>query len=172
MTTPPFQSAGEDAVVDSLLALSRVFVGLAARSLAGLDEDVTLRQIRTLVVLVSKGPQRIIDLAQELQVTSSTATRMCNRLERKDLVARRERPEDRRAAWVVLTPAGRDLVGDVTRRRREAIAALIAELSLTRPLAFAAVLDAVVEAAGEPTDAQWWHRWETATAINPGHAHT
>jgi DNA-binding MarR family transcriptional regulator len=170
VTTPPILSAGEDAVVDSLLALSRVFVGLAARSLGGRDEDVTLAQFRALVVLVSKGPQRIVDLAQELRVTSSTATRMCNRLQRKDLVARRERAQDRRAAWVVLTPAGRDLVGDVTRRRREAIAELIAELSLTRPLAFAAVLDAVVETAGEPTDAQWWQRWETAAAPDPGHA--
>lgn len=151
-------------MIDSLLALSRVFVGHAARSLAGLDDDVTLQQIRTLVVLVSKGPQRIIDLAHELQVTSSTATRMCNRLERKDLVRRHERPQDRRAAWVGLTPAGRDLVGHVTRRRRAAIAALVAQLSMTRPLAFAAVLDAVVEAAEEPSDAQWWQRWETAAA--------
>jgi DNA-binding MarR family transcriptional regulator len=157
--------------VDSLLALSRVFVGLAARSLAGLDEDVTLSQFRTLVVLVARGPQRIVDLAQELEVTSSTATRMCNRLVRKDLVARQERPEDRRAAWVVLTPAGRDLVGDVTRRRRAAIAQLIAELSMTRPLAFAAVLDAVVETAGELTDAEWWQRWETAVAADPDPDH-
>jgi DNA-binding MarR family transcriptional regulator len=152
-------SAGEDEVVGALLALSRVFVGLAARSLADLDEDVTLPQFRALVVLVSRGPQRIVDLAEELAVTSSTATRMCNRLVRKGLVARQERADDRRAAWVTLTSAGRDLVGAVTRRRRDAIAALVGDLSMTRPLAFASVLNALVETAGELSDAEWQRRW-------------
>jgi DNA-binding MarR family transcriptional regulator len=154
-------TASEDEVVGALLSLSRAFVGLAARSLADLDEDVTLPQYRTLVVLVSRGPQRIVDLAQELTVTSSTATRMCNRLVRKGLVARQERPDDRRAAWVTLTAAGRDLVGAVMRRRRESLAGLVGELAMTRPLAFAATLNALVEAAGEIPDAQWWQRWET-----------
>lgn len=149
-------------MVGALLALSRVFVGLAARSLADLDEDVTLAQYRTLVVLVSRGPQRITDLAQELAVTSSTATRMCNRLVRKGLAARQARADDRRAAWVTPTPAGRDLVGQVMRSRRTALAELVADVSLTRPLAFAAVANALVEAAGEQSEAQWWQRWEQA----------
>jgi DNA-binding PadR family transcriptional regulator len=134
-------------VVGALLALSRAFVAETARTLSGLDEDVTLPQFRTLVVLT---------------VTSSTAVRMCNRLVRKGLVAREERPEDRRAAWITLTATGRDLVGDVMRRRRERIIELIAELSLTRPLAFASVLNALVEAAGEVPDAQWWQQWRDA----------
>ncbi|XVU23002.1 MarR family transcriptional regulator [Actinoplanes sp. CA-054009] len=75
----PTLSPGEDEVVGALLALSRAFVAEIARSLSGLDEDVTLPQFRTLVVLVSQGPQRIVDLANELTVTSSTAVRMCCR---------------------------------------------------------------------------------------------
>jgi DNA-binding MarR family transcriptional regulator len=163
-------SPGEGEVVGALLALSRAFVAQTARSLAGLDEDVTLPQFRTLVVLVSRGPQRVVDLAEELSVTSSTAVRMCNRLVRKGLVAREERPDDRRAAWITLTAAGRALVGEVMRRRREALADVIAELTLTRPLAFASVLNALVEAVGEVPDPQWWQQWqeaEVATA-NPG----
>jgi DNA-binding MarR family transcriptional regulator len=162
VTSPTPLSPAEDEVAGALLALSRVFLGLAARSLGGLDEEVTLPQFRTLVVLVSRGPQRIVDLAKELDVTSSTAVRMCNRLERKNLVTRQERDEDRRAAWVVLTPAGRDLIGQAMRARREAIAATVAELCLSRPLAFAAVVNAFVEAAGDEPDPQWWARWEAA----------
>ncbi|GAB1692865.1 MarR family winged helix-turn-helix transcriptional regulator [Krasilnikovia sp. M28-CT-15] len=161
-------SASEDDVVGALLALSRVFVGLAARSLADLGEDVTLAQYRTLVVLVTRGPQRVVDLADELTVTSSTATRMCNRLVRKGLVARQERPDDRRAVWVTLTAAGRDLVGEVMNHRRERIAALVSDLSLTRPLAFAAVLNALVEAAGEASDAEWRQRWAHAAEDESG----
>jgi hypothetical protein len=65
-------SPDEDEVVGALLALSRVFVAETARSLSGLDEDVTLPQFRTLVVLVSRGPQRVADLAQELAVTRTS----------------------------------------------------------------------------------------------------
>jgi DNA-binding MarR family transcriptional regulator len=155
-------SPGEAEVVGALLALSRAFVAQTARSLGGLDEDVTLPQFRTLVVLVSRGPQRVVDLAQELTVTSSTAVRMCNRLVRKGLVAREERPEDRRAAWITLTAGGRELVGEVMRRRQEALGEVIAELSLTRPLAFASVLNALVEAVGEVPDTQWWRQWQEA----------
>jgi DNA-binding MarR family transcriptional regulator len=159
MTSRTPLSPVEDEVVGALLALSRVFVAETARSLSRLDEEVTLPQFRTLVVLVSRGPQRVIDLAQELAVTSSTAVRMCNRLVRKGLVVRQERPEDRRVAWITLTPAGLDLVGEATRYRRDLIADLIAELSLARPLAFVSVVNAIVEAAGEVTDSQWWQRW-------------
>jgi len=153
-------SPGEEDVVGALLALSRVLVGVAARSLAELDEDVTLPQFRTLVVL-GRGPQRIVDLAQELRVTSSTATRMCNRLTRKGLISREEHAEDRRAAWIVLTGPGRDLVGAAMKRRREAIAELVADLTLTRPVAFAGVLNALVEAAGELPDPEWERRWNS-----------
>lgn len=168
MTSQTTLSAGEDEVVGALLALSRVFVGTAARSLASLDDDVTLPQFRTLVVLVSHGPQRIVDLALELTVTSSTATRMCDRLARKGLVAREARPEDRRAAWVVLTARGRDLVGEVMQRRRESIAALIADLALTQPRDFAATVNALVEAAGELPDDQWRQRWDHPPAAATG----
>lgn len=168
MTSQTTLSSGEDEVVDALLALSRVFVGMAARTLASLDDDVTLPQFRTLVVLVAHGPQRVVDLAQELAVTSSTATRMCNRLVRKGLVAREERPEDRRAAWVILTARGRDLVGEVMLRRRETIATLVGDLYLTRPLAFAATLNALIEAAGELPESQWRQRWEHPPAAATG----
>jgi DNA-binding MarR family transcriptional regulator len=162
MTSQTPLSAAEDEVVGALLALSRVFVAETARSLSGLDEDVTLPQFRTLVVLVSRGPQRVADLAQELAVTSSTAVRMCNRLVRKGLVAREERPDDRRVAWITLTAAGRDLVGDATRRRRDRLAELVAGLPLARPLAFASAVNAMVEGAGEVPDQQWWQRWRNA----------
>jgi DNA-binding MarR family transcriptional regulator len=169
MTPPARPDAVEDEVTDALLALSRVFVGLAARSLARVDDDVTLPQFRTLVVLVARGPQRVIDLAQELSVTSSTATRMCNRLVGKGLVARQVRPDDRRAAWITLTAAGRDLVGTVMRHRRDAIADLVADLDLTRPIAFAATVHALVEAAGELPTAQWQRRWEASASQNYVH---
>lgn len=170
-TSPLPLDTAEREVVEALLAASRMFVGLAARSLVQVDEDVTLAQYRVLVLLVSRGPQRVVDLAQELSVTSSTATRMCNRLVRKGLATRQERDEDRRASWIGLTPAGRDLVGQVMHVRREAIAELVRDMSLTRPMAFAAVLHALVEAAGEVPAADWQRRWEHSASDSQNYVH-
>jgi DNA-binding MarR family transcriptional regulator len=102
------RAAGQDgdALVDAVLGASRALVGVAARSLSTVAEDVTLAQYRALVVLASRGPQRLADLATALVVEPSTATRMCDRLVRKRLVARRRSSEDRRAVRVSLTPSG------------------------------------------------------------------
>jgi DNA-binding MarR family transcriptional regulator len=89
---------------------------------------------------------------------------MCDRLVRKGLTERQVRPDDRRAAWIDLTAAGRDLVGTVMRHRRAAIAGLVSELPMTRPAAFAAVLNALVEAAGEVPASQWQERWEASAS--------
>ena len=71
----------------------RVLVGLAARSLAEVAEEVTLAQYRALIVLASNGPQRVASLAEALGVTPPTATRM-----------RSERPGRRRASCGVIQP--------------------------------------------------------------------
>jgi len=169
--SPASLDAAEEEVVAALMAMGRLFVGVAARSLAQLADDVTLAQYRVLVLLVSRGPQRVVDLSQELSVTSSTATRMCERLVRKGLAGRYARADDRRATWIGLTPAGRDLVGEVMRRRREAIGQLVREVSVTHPRAFASVLHAFVEAAGEVPAAQWEERWRNSVPLSQNYVH-
>ncbi len=54
----------------------------AARSIAQVDDAVTLPQYRALVASAARGPQRVTDLAEELGVHPSSVTRMCDRLER------------------------------------------------------------------------------------------
>ena len=81
--------------VDAFVSASRALVAVAARSLAGLGEDVTLPQYRVLVELASKGPRRSGDLALALTVNPSTASRMIERLVRKSLVRRTHPPHVR-----------------------------------------------------------------------------
>lgn len=155
-------------MTDGLLATSRVLVALAARSLAHLDAEVTLVQFRALVVLASRGPQRTVDLAAELEVAPSTVTRMCDRLVRRDLVRRYRRVEDRRATWVALTMAGRHLVGEVMRHRRRAIEQLVRATPVADPAGLAAALDAFVQVAGEIPESQWWQRWRVSATPPTG----
>ena len=106
-------------LVDAVLSASRVFVAIAARSLADTAEEVTLAQYRTLVVLASRGPQTLAGLASNIEVTPATATRMCDRLVRKGLIRRTHERGDRRTVRLDLTSSGRSLVDAVTRRRRK-----------------------------------------------------
>lgn len=151
------------ALVDGFLGASRALVALSARSLAQVDAEVTLVQYRALVVLASRGPQRTTDLAVELEVAPSTATRMSDRLVRKGLAERFRRGDDRRAVWVMLTPAGRDLVGAVMRHRRRAIAKLVRGLDVEDRQGLASALEGFAAAAGEVTEQLWWRRWRAST---------
>jgi DNA-binding MarR family transcriptional regulator len=160
---PPPSPVSEDAV-QALMLASRAFVGLAARSLAAVDGDVTLPQFRTLVVLAVRGPQRSIDIAEELRVNPSTGTRMCDRLIRKGLVRRVRSTTDRRVVRLRLTQTGHDLVEEVIRRRREELVRLVAATAdLWQPVVTDA-LTAFAEAAGEIGEQDWWLGWSAHDA--------
>ncbi len=118
----------DEAAVDAVLTASRALVAVATVSLGAAAEDTTIAQYRALVVLASRGPQRMVDLAAALGVTASTAGRMCDRLVRKGLIRRQRARADRRAVQVSITPAGRQVVDQATARRRELIAGILRKL--------------------------------------------
>jgi len=148
------ESADAD-LVDAVLTGSRAMIAVAVRSLSGLAEDITLAQYRTLVVLASRGPQKLADLAACLGVTPPTAGRMCDRLARRELVGRHREEDDRRVVRISLTPAGRDIVDEATRQRRVYIAEILAGLPPARRREAAAGLRAFAEATGEVPDSEW-----------------
>jgi DNA-binding MarR family transcriptional regulator len=149
-------------VVDAVVGASRALVAIAARSLGAAGEEVTLPQSRALVVLASRGPQRLVDLAGFLDVTASTATRMCDRLARKDLIRRQRLSSDRRSVRVSISPAGRDLVAAVTRRRRAEVQAIVDRMSPADREQLVATLLVFAEAAGEVPEQDWSLGWGPA----------
>lgn len=161
MHLSPTGPVTQDDVVDSVLGASRALVGVAARSLGAAEEEVTLPQYRALVLLASCGPRRVLDLAQALTVNQSTATRMCDRLDRKGLIVR-ERPRDnRRTVIVTISPAGRELVAAVTRRRRTEIRAILRAMPPQERAALVPTLRAFSDAAGEAPEQSWSLGWGT-----------
>ena len=141
--------------MDAVLAASRSLIAVATVSLGAAAEETTLAQYRALVVMASRGPQRLVDLAGALGVASSTAGRMCDRLVRKGLARRHRGRSDRRAVLVAITPAGRAVVDQATARRRELIAEIVARLPEPVQRMAADSLRAFAEAAGEVPDSQW-----------------
>jgi DNA-binding MarR family transcriptional regulator len=145
----------DEAAVDAVLTASRTLVAVATRSLGAAAEDTTIAQYRALVVLASRGPQRMVDLAGALDVTPSTAGRMCDRLLRKGLIRRHRARSDRREVRVSVTAAGRLVVDEATARRRELIAGILGRLPAVQQSAVASALAAFAAAAGEIPDSQW-----------------
>ena len=147
--------AVDEAAVDAVLTASRTMVAVATRSLGAAAEETTIAQYRALVVLASRGPQRMVDLAGALGVTPSTAGRMCDRLLRKGLIRRQRARADRREVQVSVTAAGQLVVDQATERRRELIAGILGRLPARQQAAVAAALSAFAAAAGEVPDDQW-----------------
>ena len=117
-----------DLMTDALLDASRALVAVAARSLADIADQLTLPEVRALVVLHRVGPLPVTLLAERVGVHQSTATRIAARLRRRDLMATDKDREDRRLTVVRLTPAGRELVDGIIERRRAEIAAVVRRL--------------------------------------------
>lgn len=155
----PPAGAGSTPVVDAVVGASRALVAIAARSLGAAGEEVTLPQYRALVVLASRGPQRLVDLAGYLDVTASTATRMCDRLTRKGLVRRQRLSSDRRTVRVSISPAGRDLVEAVTLRRRREVQAIVDRMTPDERDQLVTTLRMFADAAGEVPEQDWSLGW-------------
>ena len=116
-----------DELVSAVLTASRVLVAVSARSLAQVEERVTLTQFRALVVLSGgEGRTNLNRLADALAVTPSTALRTVDRLVAAGLATRQENAENRREVLLGLTVDGQRIVRDVTSTRREEIAAILA----------------------------------------------
>jgi DNA-binding MarR family transcriptional regulator len=147
----------DDDAVDAVLYASRTLIAVATHSLGASAEEITIAQYRALVVLASRGPQRMVDLAGALGVLPSTAGRMCDRLVRKKLISRHRARTDRRAVRVSVTAAGRQVVDQATVRRRQLIAEVLARLSPARQRAVGEALRAFGAAAGEVPDRHWPH---------------
>jgi DNA-binding MarR family transcriptional regulator len=136
-----------DAVTDALMAVSTVLVAVSARSVAAVDDSISLSQFRLLVVLTGADQQKVTDLADTLGVNPSTTTRAVDRLSEAGLVERQTNPRSRREALVSLTGSGRRIVDEVMRLRRTEIAGIVARMPHDHQHGLAPALTAFSEAA-------------------------
>lgn len=119
----------QDLVVGAVLRASRALVAVSSRSLAEVEDALTMTQFRTLVVLVEDGSVSLGHLAGRLDVAPSTALRTVDRLVALELVTRTENAGDRRQVVIRPSDAGRRVVAEVTTRRRREIARAIEQMT-------------------------------------------
>jgi DNA-binding MarR family transcriptional regulator len=148
-----------DDATDAVLLVSRALVGLAAKSLAATEDQITLPQYRALVVLDSRGDQNVSTLADTLGIHPSTLTRLCDRLIEKRWIERRTSGESRREVTLGLGEKGRALVRAETERRRRAIREIVERVDPATQSAIADVFSALAEAAEEVHGHAWKLGW-------------
>lgn len=158
-TTVSSSSPESQTLTDALLRASRALETVAARSLATIDSEVTLPQYRALVVLASRGPRLVGQLADDLAVHASTATRLCDRLVAKKLVRRTVTRDNRRETSIRLTAAGQHIVDRVTAIRRVEIGRIVRRIPASLRDSTVVALSAFSAAAGEPADQSWLLGW-------------
>lgn len=147
-----------DELTDAVLTASRLLVAVSARSLAAVEETLTLPQFRMLVLLESRGPMKLTALAELLEVNPSTAKRMIDRLRVSGMVDREANPATKREIVVEASADGRRVVGEVMARRRAEISRIVARMPEHLRHGLVEALTAFAEAGGEP---RWSARDET-----------
>jgi len=145
----------DDAGVDeqllaSLMAVSRALVAMAASSIEASPVEITLNQYRALVVLASRAPIPMVELARELALSPSSLSRLVDRLERKGLVRRAPSSSSRRSTDLRLEPAGEALVAAVMVERRRQFVELLSGLPPRGQAGLRRSFEAMARIAGEP----------------------
>jgi DNA-binding MarR family transcriptional regulator len=139
-----------DVITDALLTASRLLVSMSARSIAQVDDAITIAQFRTLVILSHRGPVNLATLANLLGVQPSATGRMVDRLVAAGLIDRLPHPTSRRELIAALTKRGREVVRRVTAYRRAEIAAIVEKMPPPERHGLVRALTAFTAAGGEP----------------------
>jgi DNA-binding MarR family transcriptional regulator len=136
---------------DRILRLdSRVFQFLqSGQANAWLSVDLTMPQLKVLLIVFGAGSATIGELARGLGVTLPTVTGIVDRLIDHKLVSRAEDQADRRVTRVSITEDGRALVESLYLASRERVQRLLDRLDLKALRTIERALDHLYEAARE-----------------------
>jgi DNA-binding MarR family transcriptional regulator len=117
-----------DPFLDSAINASRVLVGIAVRAMSEAVPEASLPVWRGLWVLGERGPQRPGDMAEALDMSAATGTRVCATLAKRRLADRYEDPDDGRSVRFAITDKGYGMLAMVVARQRAAFARALEEL--------------------------------------------
>jgi DNA-binding MarR family transcriptional regulator len=130
-----------------MIEFSRLMVGIAYRSLEGLDTGLDLPAFRALAFVERHPDSTMGALAAGVDLPPSTTTRLCDRLAAAGWVSRRHNPDNRRQVEVTLTRKGHKVVDAAVEARGLELQAVLDRLPAVQRKALEALLPALVAAA-------------------------
>ncbi|HXZ95067.1 MAG TPA: MarR family transcriptional regulator [Dehalococcoidia bacterium] len=90
-----------------------------------LQLDLTMPQLKVVLLLFMSGPARMSDIASALGVSLATATGVVDRLVERDVVQRESQPEDRRVVLCRLSEKGQKMIGRLWQLSRDNLRELL-----------------------------------------------
>lgn len=147
---------GATSGAEAVLAACRVLVAISVRSLVAVEDRADALEIRVLTAIASEQPMTLTALARQTGMHLSRASRLCDRLVGRGLVARDADPDDRRSLRLTLTARGRRVVADVAAARQTELAPTLARMPAEQRADLISALGRFSAAAGEPEHADLW----------------
>ncbi|WP_435747537.1 MarR family winged helix-turn-helix transcriptional regulator [Nocardioides sp. SYSU DS0663] len=143
----------QDRATDAMMAVSRTMTAVVARTFGEVASEITVPQLRVLVLLKSRGPMNLSTVAQHLSVNPSNASRTCDQLVSSGRVVREAHERDRRNVVLRLTDEGARFVEGLMAARRAILEGVIARMAPADQEQLAASLEAFSAAvASAPAD--------------------
>src|SRR6476659_3583836 len=131
-SAPPQLDRKQDTALKLLVVMARAFN--AVTEYVGREDmeqhGITQTEFAILEVLDHKGPLLLGEVQRKILVTSGGITYLVDRLVEKGFVKREECAEDRRARYVVLTPAGTALIRKIFPQHTTAVERALSGLTL------------------------------------------
>jgi DNA-binding MarR family transcriptional regulator len=126
--------------------------------------DVTMPQMKILLLIYIHGPLRMTTIANDLKVTLPTATSLVDKLVEKSYIQRDTQSDDRRVVLCKLTGAGQKVIGGIWLSAR----ARCQQLLLSMEYAKLAMLKDVLEAMLQSADSQAAQKMIILASKEPG----
>lgn len=136
---------------DQAVAVEDASLALVEMTLAGLAaaKGVSVLQLRVLLVADRHAPLNLSSLAERLDVSPPSASRLVDRMVEAGLVSRAVSPHSRREISVTLTTRGRRALVQLRRSRQQAIDRVLAAMSPADRAALVAGITAFAAAAAD-----------------------
>jgi len=132
-------------LAEDLLTLWRILRGLSHPVRRA---EMTPEQYWLLRLLNRAGSLSVGELANELGITTSSATAACKRLEKAGLLTRERWADDERIVRVALTEQGLAQIDAWRQRKRESLTDLLSVLDQRDQQELQRIIERVLEAAG------------------------
>jgi DNA-binding MarR family transcriptional regulator len=112
--------------------------------------DLTMPQLKVVLLLFISGPLRMSEIASALGVSLATATGVVDRLVERDILTREGDPGDRRVVLCRLSEKGEELMSGLWQLSRDQAGELMGSLAIPQLLLITESLEALLQ-AGETT---------------------
>jgi DNA-binding MarR family transcriptional regulator len=122
-------SVAEDQYPEQLERALRSMLELTVAGLERMEKKVGLSSLRALQSLRRQGPCMVTELANDLDLLVSTASRLSDRLAEAGLITRQVSPTNRRATQLRLAPAGHAVLDELVDLRAAALAEVTRQMS-------------------------------------------